>query len=378
MYSFVSKARSFFRSATALVSFALIVSASANAQKVHQFNLFSDVPGVARTTDTAGQLVNPWGIAFSSTGPFWISDNNSGLSTIYSGPPPITQAGLVVTVPPAAGGTSGTPTGIVFNGTGLFSVTENGVSGSSFFIFATEDGTLSGWSPSVDLHNAVRVVDNSLPGGVDHSELGAVYKGLAIVTTAKGSFIYAANFRDRKVEVYDSNFAYVKSFSDPSVPKNYAPFGIQAIGSKIYVTFAQQNDQKHDDVPGYGHGFVDVFGPHGQLLQRLISQGPLNSPWGIALAPGNFGTFSNALLIGNFGNGWVNAFDPATGASLGFLEDSHSAPLAIDGLWGLAFGNGHSAGRTNELFFTAGIQGESHGLFGKLTAFPVTTSASSK
>jgi uncharacterized protein (TIGR03118 family) len=169
--------------------------------------------------------------------------------------------------------------------------------------------------------------------------------------------------------VYDSNFAYVKSFRDPNVPSNYAPFGIQAIGQKIYVTFAQQDEKKHDDVKGDGHGFVDVFGPHGVLLQRLVSQGPLNSPWGIALAPANFGTFSNALLIGNFGNGWVNAFDPATGAALGFLEDSHRKPIAIDGLWGLAFGNGVAAGRTNELFFTAGIQGEAHGLFGKLTAF---------
>jgi uncharacterized protein (TIGR03118 family) len=361
--------RSRFFSAILLAGLLPVLSGLAEAQRVHQFNIISDVPGIARTTDTLGQLVNPWGIAFSSTGPFWISDNGSGLSTLYSGPGPITQVGLVVTVPPAAGGTTGTPTGIVFNGTGAFSVTENGVSGSAFFIFATEDGTISGWNPTVDLHNAVRVVDNSLPGGVDHSEFGAVYKGLAIVTTAQGSFIYASNFRDRKVEVYDSNFKYVKSFRDPNVPANYAPFGIQAIGGKIYVTFAQQDPQRHDDVPGAGHGFVDVFGPSGGLQKRLIAQGPLDSPWGVALAPADFGTFSNALLIGNFGNGWINAFDPATGANLGFLENPDHSPLAIDGLWGLAFGNGHSAGRTNELFFTAGIQGEAHGLFGKLTHF---------
>lgn len=346
-----------------------VLSGFASAQRVHQFNIISDVPGVAKTTDTKGQLVNPWGISFSSQGPFWISDNGSGLSTIYAGQTPIVQAGLVVTIPAAAGGTTGNPTGTVFNGSGAFAVSENGVSGSAFFIFATEDGTLSGWNPAVDLTNAIRVVDNSKPGGVDHSELGAVYKGLAIATTTDGTFIYAANFRDRKVEIYDSNFQYVKSFRDPNVPKDYAPFGIQAIGGKIYVTYAEQNAQKHDDIPGYGHGYVDVFGPHGALLQRLVSQGPLNSPWGIALAPANFGTFSNALLIGNFGNGWINAFDPTTGAALGFLEDSHKAPLAIDGLWGLAFGNGVSAGRTNELFFTAGIQGEAHGLFGKLTSF---------
>ena len=352
----------------ALTGLLPVLSGLASAQRYHQFNILSDVPGVAKTTDTQGQLVNPWGIAFSATGPFWISDNGSGQSTIYAGSP-VVQQGLVVTVPAAPGGDGGTPTGIVFNGTGTFGVTENGVSGSSFFIFATEDGTLAGWNPAVDLHNAVRVVDNSLPGGVDHSELGAVYKGLAIVTTPTGSFIYATNFRDRKVEVYDSNFTYVKSFRDPNVPSNYAPFGIQAIGQKLYVTYAQQDAEKHDDVRGPGHGFVDVFGPHGTLQQRLVTQGALNSPWGVALAPANFGAFSNALLIGNFGNGWINAFDPSTGAFLGSLEDAHSQPIAIDGLWGLAFGNGKSAGRTNELFFTAGIQGEAHGLFGKLTAF---------
>ena len=353
----------------ALTGLLPVLSGLAGAQRYHQFNILSDVPGVAKTTDTQGQLVNPWGIAFSATGPFWISDNGSGLSTIYAGQGPIVQAGLVVTVPPAPGGDGGTPTGIVFNGTGAFAVSENNVSGSAFFVFATEDGTLSGWNPTVDLHNAIAVVDNSKPGGVDHSELGAVYKGLALLSTPKGAFLYAANFRDRKVEIYDSNFQYVASFRDPNVPKNYAPFGIQAIGGKLYVTFAEQDDTKHDDVGGPGHGFVDVFGSHGKLLQRLITQGPLNSPWGIALAPANFGAFSNALLIGNFGNGWINAFDPATGAFLGSLEDAHSQPIAIEGLWGLAFGNGKSAGRTNELFFTAGIQGEAHGLFGKLTAF---------
>jgi len=361
------RSRSF--AALVLAGLLLVLSGFASAQQYHQFNLFSDVPGIAKTTDTKGQLVNPWGISFSPQGPFWISDNGSGLSTIYSGPGQIQQAGLVVTIPAAPGNSGGNPTGTVFNGTGGFAVTENGNSGSAFFIFATEDGTLSGWNPGVDLNNAVLMVDNSKPGGVDHSELGAVYKGLAILTAKDGSFIYASNFRDRKIEMYDSNFKYLRSFRDHNVPANYAPFGIQAIGDKLYVTFAQQDDKKHDDVKGDGHGFVDVFGPHGKLLRRLVTRGPLNSPWGIALAPANFGAFSNALLIGNFGNGWINAFDPATGAQLGFLEDARKAPIAVDGLWGLAFGNGKSAGRTTELFFTAGIQGEAHGLFGKFTAF---------
>ena len=354
--------------ATLLLVSSGVLSGVASAQQYHQFNLFSDVPGVAQTTDTKGQLVNPWGISFSPQGPFWLSDNGSGLSTLYSGPGQIQQAGLVVTIPGVAG-SGGTPTGTVFNGTGGFSVSGNGTSGSAFFIFASEDGTLSGWNPNVDLNNAIQVVDNSKPGGVNHSKLGAVYKGLAILTVKDGSFLYASNFRAGKVEIYDSNFQYVKSFYDGKLPRGYAPFGIQAIGDKLYVTFAVQDAAKHDDVKGAGHGFVDVFSAHGKLLQRLISQGPLNSPWGIALAPANFGTFSNALLIGNFGDGWINAFDPATGAQLGFLEDAHHAPIAVDGLWGLAFGNGFAAGRTNELFFTAGIQGESHGLFGKFTHF---------
>src|SRR5258708_493108 len=192
-----SSFRSRIFSAIVLAGLLPVLSGLASAQRYHQFNIISDVPGVANTTDTLGQLVNPWGIAFSATGPFWISDNGSGLSTLYAGPTPITQQGLVVTVPPAPGNAGGTPT---------------------------------------------------------------------------GSFIYATNFRDRKVEVYDSNFAYVKSFRDQNVPSNYAPFGIQAIGQKIYVTYAQQDDKKHDDVKGDGHGFVDVFGPHGALFQRLVSQ----------------------------------------------------------------------------------------------------------
>jgi uncharacterized protein (TIGR03118 family) len=341
------------------------LSGLACAQRYDQTNLTSDVPGWALHTDP--HLVNPWGLAFFPGNPFWISDNNGGASTLYDNHGSIVP--LVVAIPGPMGSTAaGTPTGIVANGADGFVVNQNGVSGTAFFIFDTEDGTLSGWNPNVNLNSAVTTVDNSQPGGPDHSRRGAVYKGLAIATTTDGTFLYATNFRDRKVEIYDANFQYVKSFRDPKVPKDYAPFGVQAIGGKIYVTYAQQDAEKHDDVPGYGHGYVDVFNTKGRLLQRLIAGGSLNSPWGIALAPANFGAFSNTLLVGNFGNGWINAFDPNTGAWIGFLQNNAGHPLAIDGLWALAFGGGGVSGNLNQLYFTAGPEDESHGLFGRLAA----------
>ena len=333
------------------------VSGTALAQRYSQTNLVSDTPGVAAITDP--NLVNPWGISFSSSSPFWIADNGTGLSTLYKGDGSIIP--LVVTIPPPNGSTdTSTPTGTVFNGTPNFVVTENGVSGPGVFLFATEDGTISGWNPSVDLHNAVLVVDNSA--------LGAVYKGLASANTAKGSFLYVTNFHDGSVEMYDTNFQLVKTFTDTDVPAGFAPFGIRNIKGKLYVTFAKQDAEKHDDAAGNGRGFVDVFDIHGNKLSRLVSHGPLNSPWGLALAPANFGQFSNALLVGNFGNGRINAFDPATGTFLGPLLDWKGKALWIDGLWAIAFGNGKAAGPRNALFFTAGPDGEAHGLFGELQA----------
>ncbi len=332
------------------------ISSTAFAQRYAQTNLVSDTPGVAAVTDP--NLVNPWGISFSSSSPFWFSDNGTGLSTLYSGSSIIP---LVVTVPPPNGSTdTATPTGTVFNGTANFVVSSGGASGPAVFLFATEDGTISGWSPAVDHTHAILAVDNSA--------LGAVYKGLASVNTASGSFLYATNFHDGSIEMYDSNFQLVKTFTDTDLPAGFAPFGIRTIKGKLYVTFAKQDAEKHDDAAGTGRGFVDVFDIHGNKLSRLISHGALNSPWGLALAPSNFGLFSNALLVGNFGNGRINAYDPATGASLGSLRDSKGKPLWIDGLWGLAFGNGKAAGPKNALFFTAGPDGEAHGLYGELQA----------
>jgi uncharacterized protein (TIGR03118 family) len=377
--------------ATALLCL-LIVAACipAIAGSYEQTNLVSDIAGVARNTDvrpacniqTPGGsavpcLLNPWGIAYGPGGPFWISDNNAGVSTLYDGTG--NALSLVVAIPPPAGspaGTLATPTGIVFNGTSGFVVSKNNVSGAALFIFATEDGTISGWNPKVDLNNAVLVVDNSTGSttSVDHSMLGAVYKGLAIGQVGGATFIYATNFRDGVVEVYDSSFHLVKSFTDSTVPAGFAPFGIQNINQKLYVTFAKQNAKKHDDVAAPHSGFVDALdlvhdGNNGDL-DRFASGGVLNSPWGVALAPADFGQFSHHLLIGNFGDGRINAFDVQSGGSDGPLKDFHDRPITINGLWGLKFGGGDPKnGSINSLFFTAGIGDESHGLFGMITVF---------
>lgn len=329
-----------------------------------QTNLVSDLPNTAPLTDP--NLINPWGLSHSATSPWWVSDNNSGFSTLYTGQGKAVP--LVVAIPPPAGSPAGTiaaPTGTVFNGTANFAVTQNGVTASSLFLFATEDGTISGWNPKVNPTHAILAVDRSNVG------LGAVYKGLAIATNANGTFLYAANFRFGTVEMFDGNFKLVRSFTDEELAERcrfsdqcFAPFGIQTIGDHLFVSFALQNAQKHDDIGGVGHGFVDVFDTNGNFDRRLISHNRLDSPWGMALAPANFGAFSNDLLVGNFRNGHINVFDPRTGRHLGELESSNDTPIVIDHLWALSFGNGAAAGATNQLFFTAGIDDEAHGLFG--------------
>src|SRR5229473_788317 len=242
-------------------------------------------------------------------------------------------------------------------------------SGPSQFLFATEDGTISGWNPSVDPTEAIIVVDRSkvMQGGFK----GAVYKGLAL----SGDFLFATNFRFGTVEKFDAHFNLVGSFTDPSLANDcpipgppaqcFAPFGIQNIGGTLYVSFALQNAARHDDVSGAGNGFVDVFKTDGTLIRRFASQGTLNSPWGLALAPASFGTFSNDVLVGNFGDGRINAFDPTTGAFHGQLR-RNGHPITINGLWGLAFGNGGAAGDANTLFFAAGLNDEADGLFGSI------------
>jgi uncharacterized protein (TIGR03118 family) len=332
-----------------------------------QTNLISDIAGVARFTDP--NLVNPWGIAYMPTspgnpgGPFWISDNNAGVSTVYNGDG--STAFPAVKIPPPAGsplGTLGTPTGVVFNGGSGFMVSQNGMSGASFFIFATEDGTIAGWSPSVNVNSAITAVDNSKnPTAAD----GAVYKGLAMA----GTFLYAADFRHGTIDVFNQSFkpaTFKGNFTDPMIPAGFAPFNIQNLGGKLFVTYAKQDATKHDDVGGAGNGFVDVYSTNGILLQHLISHGALDSPWGVAIAPAGFGQLGGDLLVGNFKDGHINAFNPTTGTLIGPVNNQFGNPITIDHLWGLKFGNGGAAGDTKTLFFTAGIGDEMHGLFGSI------------
>jgi uncharacterized protein (TIGR03118 family) len=347
-----------------------------------QTNLVSDVPGLAPANPTDPSLLNPWGLAYGPKSPFWVSDNNAGASTLYTGTGfkiPLTMNPSEGVNIPSPGGnpTGGAPTGIVFNGGPGFVVSEtvNGTtkSGSARFIWATEDGTIVGWAPNVDFNNGIMAVDNSANPTAAN---GAVYKGLTIATDSAGDrLIYASNFRAGTVDVFDSNFNPVTlpgGFNDPHIPDGYAPFGIQELGGNIYVTYAIQNAAKHDDVAGQGHGIVDVFNTDGVLEARVVQHGQLDSPWGLAIAPSNFGEFSNDLLVGNFRNGHINAFDLGTLNFRGELKDPQGNPIVIDGLWSLKFGNGFAAGPTNTLFFSAGINGEADGLFGSLQAVPVS------
>jgi len=335
-----------------------------------QTNLVSDIPGLALHTDP--NLRNSWGTSTGPGLPIWVSDNATGAATLYDGqgnpqPGPGTHQ-LVVTIPapPSAGpGAVGTPDGTVFNPTpDGFVVSKNGVSAPARFLFATEDGIIAGWNQAVDLTHAVMAVDRSTATDQagDH---GAVYKGLALVSTPAGKFLYATNFRFGTIEVFDSNFRQVNSFTDPTVPAGFAPFGIHNIGGNLYVTFAKQNAAKHDDDAGPGNGFVDVFAPNGTLLQRLASQDRLNSPWAVTLAPATFGAFGGDILVGNFGDGRINAFNPTTGQFLGQLR-THGGPITISGLWGLRFPAGSLNVTPGALYFTAGPNHEADGLLGDI------------
>jgi uncharacterized protein (TIGR03118 family) len=339
------------------------------ARSYVQTNLVSDIPGLAAHTDA--NLRNPWGTSVGPGSPIWVSDNGAGVTTLYDG------AGnarpLVVTIPAAPSGGAaavGTPTGQAFNtfdpGSPDFMISKAGASGPGFFLFATEDGTIAGWNPNVDPTHAVTAVDRSTATD-SAGDVGAVYKGLALVSTAAGKFLYASNFRFGTVDVFDSHFNLVNSFTDPTVPAGFAPFGIHNIGGKLFVTFAKQDAQKHDDDARPGNGFVDVFSPNGDLLQRFVSRGKLDSPWAVTLAPSTFGAFGGDILVGNFGDGRIDAFDPSTGEQVGQLSSAVGGPITIDGLWGLRFAPATPGAGPNTLFFTAGINHEADGLFGDIT-----------
>lgn len=344
----------------AVTSAAAIAEGNADGNFYQQRNLVSD--GFVPADNTDPNLVNAWGIAFNPFGFVWVADNETGVSTLYDGAGKIQP--LVVQIPgPANASVKGTPTGIVFSGSPGFVVTQDGVSGPSRFIFATEDGVIAGWAPNVDGTHAIRAVDNS-------ASTGAIYKGLALSAGGSGNLLYAADFHNNRVDVFDSSFKPVAlpsgAFTDSSLPADFAPFGIQAINGNIYVSYAKQDAAKSDDVTGAGLGYVNVFDPNGHLIRRVVSNGALDAPWGMALAPAGFGEFSNRLLVGNFGDGTINAYDLATGAFVGTLKGADQQPIQISGLWGLAFGNGFAGQPVNTLFFAAGPEDEEHGLYGRI------------
>jgi uncharacterized protein (TIGR03118 family) len=349
-------------------------------------SLTSDTLGAAPNTDPV--LQNAWGVAFTpGASPFWIADNATGCSTLYDGtgvpqpqPPPPGTLPLKVKIPLSNGDTStackhvdpknppnptpAAPTGVVWTPTTTFLVPGTPSPGPAIFIFDTEDGTISAWTGG--LSAAVLAVDNSP---------GAVYKGLVFGTNVHGVFLFATNFRGGTIDVFAPNGSagfrpatpkeIDGGFTDPNIPAGFAPFGIQNINGDLFVTYAKQNAEKHDDVAGPGNGFVDVFDTDGHLLQRFASRGPLNSPWGVARASFAFGRFSGDILVGNFGDGKINAFD-SDGNFLGSLRDRKDKPLVIDGLWTLTLGGGRNSS-SDTLYFTAGPNGETDGLFGTIT-----------
>jgi len=322
-------------------------------------NLVSNQQGVAATTDP--NLVNAWGLAASGSSPWWVANNGTGLSTLYgsTGPSNVSVNSLVVAMPGNNPGTGfATPiTGMVFNG------------GSSFnadrFIFASEDGTINGWRSTL-----------GTTAELGATTVGGSYKGLAIGTNAVGDHLYGTDFAHGTVNAFNSTYGAISlagSFTDPNLPAGYSPFGIRNIGNQLFVTYAVRNPATGDDVAGPGNGLVDVFDLDGNFQRRLTTGGNLNSPWGLAMAPAGFGTFGGDLLVGNFGDGKINVYNPTTGAFVGTLTDSSNNPIAIDGLWGIDFGNGGSAGPTGVLYFTSGPNDEANGLFGSIaTPEPAT------
>jgi uncharacterized protein (TIGR03118 family) len=337
-------------------------------------NLVSDLPGIADKQDA--KLVNPWGNGFGA-GPFWLGDNRSGVSTLYDGTG--TATALVVNIPAAGGGVTGGPvTGVIANTFSSNAAVLDVASGKpASFLFCSEDGIISGWNSSVDSTHAKVLFDNS--------KSGAVYKGCALGGTSAAPLLFAANFNSGAIDVFDGNVTPVvnsKAFVNPAVPAGFAPFNVQNISGTIFVTYAKQDGMKHHDVAGAGNGYLAMFDQAGNLLANLIAQGALNSPWGMAIAPSTFVPFGGALLVGNFGDGKINAYNATTGKPLGALNDTKNNTIAIPGLWSLNFGAQARNADPGTLYFTAGIGGgpnndplESHGLFGSIQAAPSFTTA---
>lgn len=332
------------RTALALaLGFALVFISSAAVAQYKLTNLVSNQAGKAKQKDPL--LVNAWGLTYGPGGPFWVSDEGTGWSTLYNDAG--VNQGLEVVVPAASGSGPGSPTGIVYNGSQDFQVQ----GWAAIFLFATLDGTISGWAPQSNPTVAIIGVNNP----------GAVYTGLAITSYSSGNFLFAADQANNKVDIYDASFNWVKSFTDSTVPAGFAPFGIQDIGGLVYVAFASQS--------GGSGGYIDIFSENGEFLRRLAQGSPLNQPWGMAAAPGDFGPLSNALLVSNNVNksGTINAFNALSGEFVGAVKDTSGNKIKIDQLWGIAFGGGSSNdGAKNELFFTAGPNNNVNGTFGKI------------
>jgi len=340
-------------------------------------DLVSDLQNLAQPADP--NLQNAWGVASAPGGALWVSDNNDGLSTLYDGNGVKNPLTITIPLPPGkAPPPAAAPTGMVWNPTTAFTVTAGSASAPATFIFDTEDGTIVAWNATVDpiasgASTATIVADNSASG--------AVYKGLAFGTNSQGNFLFATNFSAGTVDVFDSTFKPATldgNFSDPNIPAGFAPFGIANIDNNLFVTYAQQNATKDDEITGPGLGFVDVFSTNGVLIKRFASGGNLNAPWGVARATQNFGQFSNDILIGNFGQGQfggqINAFDGSNGNFHGALQDANGQPISIDGLWAVVFGTfSHSDADT--LYYTAGPNQQQDGLFGKIAAQPASNSA---
>lgn len=350
------------RSRVSLLALALIVCSATQvfAQHYTQTNLTADVAATASAPNLDPNMVNPWGISRSSTSPFWLSDNGTGLSTLYTGTG-ATQS-LVVTIPTPNGTGTAAPSGTVWNYSTSFNVAPGK---PAVFLFVTEDGTISGWNPGVDGTHAILVVNRSKK---------AIYKGCALAQTKNGVFLYATNFKTGKVEVFDGNFNLVRE-QELEFPgedwrfRNFVPFNIQNVGGNLVVTFARREPGSTDEDHGAGLGAAAIFDTNLRLVTFMQYGSWFNAPWGVVLAPADFGPFSHRLLIGNFGDGTIHAFNFATGEHVGEMLAPDGTMLAIDGLWGLTFGSGaKNSGLPTELFFTAGPNGENNGLFGKLTA----------
>jgi uncharacterized protein (TIGR03118 family) len=362
----VTRSLNFATSALVLAVSLLLLAGSSLGQHYTRTDLTADIAATSPTAPNLDpNLVNAWGLSRSSGSPFWVADNGTGLSTLYNGAG-VRQA-LVVKIPTLDGTGTSAPTGTIFNYSTGFLV--GGTGTAAIFLFCTEDGTIAAWNPNVDRNNAVLKVKR---GGK------AVYKGCALAQTSDGIFLYATNFMTGRVDIFDSTFAFVRSrnfdFNDDDDGHNnngqgFAPFGIQNVGGNLVVTFAKKTPGSKDEQHGPGLGAVGIFDGNGRLLSRLQRGDFLNAPWGITMAPGDFGQFNHRLLIGNFGDGTVNAFNAVSGKFQGKLLAAGGTPLTVDGLWALSFGgNGAANGSATELYFTAGPNEERDGLFGKITA----------